>query len=100
MDDPSQANVIAGVESALGLQIEAVTTVTEKLDAAMHRLYASPGSPWTPPLSGGNVIIGPIRDHAVAELVAGASSGVGVTAGSSPTDHEARHCETSVSVAR
>src|SRR5438067_6023749 len=63
MDDPSQANVIADVESALGLQIEAVTSVTEKLEAAMHRLYASAGSPETR-RSGGDVIIAPIRDHA------------------------------------
>jgi len=69
MDDPSQADIIAGVESALGLQIEAVTTVTEKLEAAMHRLYASARSPEMRHLSGDDIIIGPVRDHAVAELI-------------------------------
>jgi len=69
MDDPSQADVIAGVQSALGLQIEAVTTVTEKLEAAMHRLYASARSPEMRHISSGNIIIGPVRDHAVAELI-------------------------------
>jgi MshEN domain len=75
MDDPSQAGIIAGVESALGLQIEVVTTLTEKLAAAMHRLYSSAGSPEMRPISGGNIIIGPIRDPAVAELVVRASPG-------------------------
>jgi len=75
MDDPSQAGIIAGVESALGLQIEVVTTVTEKLEAAMHRLYSSTGSPEMRAISGGNIIIGPVRDPAVAELVVRASPG-------------------------
>jgi len=69
MDDPSQADIIAGVESALGLQIEAVTTVTEKLEAAMHRLYASARSPEMRHISSDNIIIGPVRDHAVADLI-------------------------------
>jgi hypothetical protein len=69
MDDPSQADIIAGVESALGLQIEAVTTVTEKLESAIQRLYASARSPEMRHISSSNIIIGPVRDHAVAELI-------------------------------
>jgi hypothetical protein len=72
MDDPSQAGIIAAIESALGLQIEAVTTLTTKLEAAINRLYTSTGSFEMRPM-GGNVIVGPIRDHAVAELVIRAS---------------------------
>jgi len=39
-----------------------VTTVTEKLEAAMHRLYASARSPEMRHISSSNIIIGPVRD--------------------------------------
>jgi hypothetical protein len=69
MDDPSRADLIAIVERALGLQVETVTTVTAKLQAAIHRLYRSSKSLDVRPLNGRDLIIGPIRDHAVAELI-------------------------------
>jgi hypothetical protein len=72
MDDPSQASFIAEIEGALGLRIEIVTTTTEKLEAAMDRLYSSTGS-FEMRSIGGDLIVGPIRDPAVAELVVRAS---------------------------
>ena len=77
MDDPSQAAVIARLESTLGLQIETVTTTTEKFGAALHRLYGSPVPPDGPAVSGCNILIGPIRDHVVAELIVSGLRGVG-----------------------
>jgi hypothetical protein len=78
MDDPSQAAIVARLESTLGLQLETVTTTTEKLGAALHRLYGSPVPPDGPVVSGCNILIGPIRDHVVAELIVGGLRGVGV----------------------
>jgi Type II secretion system (T2SS), protein E, N-terminal domain len=68
MDNPAQVDTIAGLESFAGLEIEAVTSVPQKLRAAMERLYTPAEAPRIGP-SDGSVIIGPIRDHAVAELL-------------------------------
>jgi len=72
MDDPGQVDVITALERFFGLQVEAVTTIGSKLRAAIDRLYDPAGSPQIAP-SGGHMIIGPIRDHAVAELLMKAS---------------------------
>jgi hypothetical protein len=68
MDNPAQVDTIAGLESFAGLEIEAVTSVPQKLRAAMERLYTPAEAPRIGP-SDGSIIIGPIRDHAVAELL-------------------------------
>ena len=68
MDNPAQVDIVAGLETFAGLEIEAVTSVQQKLRAAMERLYAAAEAPRLGP-SDENIIIGPIRDHAVAELL-------------------------------
>jgi hypothetical protein len=68
MDDPARVDVIGELERSLGLQIEAVTTLASKLRAAMDRLYNPAGSRQGGP-SDGSIIVGRVRDYAVAELV-------------------------------
>jgi hypothetical protein len=72
MDNPAQVDVIAGLESFAGLEIEAVTSVQQKLRAAIERLYTPAEAPRIDP-GDGSIIIGPIRDHAVAELLLSAA---------------------------
>jgi len=73
MDNPAEVDTIAGLESLAGLEIEAVTAVQGKLRAAMERLYVPAERPpaEAQPIgpSDGSIIIGPVRDHAVAELL-------------------------------
>ena len=78
VDDPSQAAVIEGLEGHLRLQIEIVTTTTEKLMAAMKRLYGPPVVLDVDPFARRNILLGPIRDFVVAELAAHALRGVSV----------------------
>ena len=78
VDDPSQSAVIEGLEGHLRLQIEIVTTTTEKLMAAMKRLYGPPVTPAVEPIARRNILVGPIRDFLVAELAARALPGVSV----------------------
>ena len=68
MDDPAREDVIGELERSLGLQIEAVTSMASKLRAAMDRLYTPAGSRQVVP-SDGSIIVGRVRDYAVAELV-------------------------------
>ena len=72
MDNPAQVDVIAGLESFAGLEIEAVTSVQPKLRAAIERLYTPAEASRIDP-GDGSIIIGPIRDHEVAELLISAA---------------------------
>ena len=78
MDDPSQVEVIENLQDSLGLHIEIVTTTTEKLRAAMARLYGPPIPPDVNVFRRSNILIGPIRDHVVGDLVAKGLRGVAV----------------------
>jgi hypothetical protein len=68
MDNPGRDDVIEALERSTGLRVEAVTTLASKLKAAMDRVYAASAASEARP-SDGSVIIGPVRDYAVAELV-------------------------------
>ena len=78
VDDPSDIQMIERLETTLGLQIEIVTTTADKLKAAMHRLYGPPLADEVDVFGRRNILIGPIRDHLVAELVERGLRGVSV----------------------
>lgn len=78
VDDPSELQVIERLESSLGLQIEIVTTPLDKLKAAMHRLYGPPIAHEVDVFGRRNILIGPVRDHLVVELVDRGLRGVSV----------------------
>ncbi|MGH7279579.1 MAG: hypothetical protein ACREJG_12965 [Candidatus Rokuibacteriota bacterium] len=78
MDDPSRAAFIEELQITLGLQIEMVTTTTQKLKAALGRLYGPPAAPEVDVFSRRNILIGPIRDHVVADLAATELRGVSI----------------------
>jgi len=78
VDDPSQAALIEELEGSLGLQIEIVTTTTEKLVAAIKRLYGPALTPGADSVGRRNILVGPIRDFMVAELASRALPGVSV----------------------
>jgi hypothetical protein len=80
VDDPSDIQMIERLEGTLGLQIEIVTTTTDKLKAAMHRLYGPPSAHEVDVFGRRNVLIGPIRDHLVVDLVERGLRGVSVVA--------------------
>jgi hypothetical protein len=78
VDDPSRAEFIDRLQADLGLQIEIVTTTTDKLKAAIARLYGPPLPPNVNVFSRRNILIGPIRDPFVADLAAKGLRGVTV----------------------
>lgn len=78
VDDPSDMQTIERLESHLGLQIEIVTSMLEKLKAAMDRLYGPPVEHDVDVFGRRNILIGPIRDHLVVELVDRGLRGVSV----------------------
>jgi hypothetical protein len=78
MDDPSETQLVERLEFTLGLQIEVVTTTTEKLKAAMRRLYGPPLAHEVDVFAQRNILIGPVRDHLVVELVERGLRGVSV----------------------
>jgi len=78
MDDPSQVEVIEHLQAGLGLHIETVTATTQKLKAAMARLYGPPVAPDVNVFRRANILVGPVRDHLVADLVAQGLRGVAV----------------------
>ena len=78
MDDPSQVEIIENLQAGLGLHVEIVTTTTAKLKAAMARLYGPPTQPDVNVFRRSNILVGPIRDHVVADLVAKGLRGVAV----------------------
>jgi hypothetical protein len=78
VDDPAELEVIERLESSLGLQIEIVTTTFDKLKAAMHRLYGPPVVHEVDVFGRRNILIGPVRDHLVVELVDRGLRGVSV----------------------
>ena len=65
VDDPSDMQMI----ERLNLQIEIVTSTLNKLKAALHRLYGPPVTHDVDVFGRRNILIGPIRDHLVIELV-------------------------------
>jgi len=77
MDDPSQAVVIEMLEEDLRLHVETVTTTTDKLQAALGRLYGPP-MPRDDVPRDRNILIGPVRDPFVIELASKALKGVTV----------------------
>ena len=78
VDDPSDMQIIERLEGHLGLQIEIVTSTLDKLKAAMHRLYGPPITHDVDVFGRRNILIGPIRDHLVVELVDRGLRGVSV----------------------
>jgi hypothetical protein len=80
VDDPSDIQMIERLEATLGLQIEIVTSTIEKLKGAMHRLYDTSRAHDVDVFGRRNVLIGPIRDHLVVELVEVGLRGVSVVA--------------------
>jgi len=72
MDNPAREDVIEALERSTGLRVEAVTALTPKLRAAIDRLYTATDASQLGPTEG-SVIIGPVRDYAVAELILRAS---------------------------
>jgi hypothetical protein len=78
VDDPSELQVIERLESSLGLQIEIVTAPLDTLKAAMHRLYGPPIAHEVDVFGRRNILIGPVRDHLVVELVDRGLRGVSV----------------------
>jgi hypothetical protein len=68
MDNPGRDDVIETLERSTGLRVEAVTSLASKLKVALDRVYGAPAASEVRPSDGG-VIIGPVRDYAVAELV-------------------------------
>ena len=69
MDDPSRVELIEALQAGLGLHIETVMATPEKLKAAMSRLYGPPLAPHVDVFRQRNILIGPVRDQLVAELV-------------------------------
>jgi hypothetical protein len=55
-----------------------VTTTTEKLKAGMRRLYGPPLAHEVDVFAQRNILIGPVRDHLVVELVERGLRGVSV----------------------
>ena len=78
VDDPSDMQMIERLEAQLGLQIEIVTSTLDKLKAAMHRLYGPPITHDVDVFGRRNILIGPVRDHLVVELVDRGLRGVSV----------------------
>ena len=78
VDDPSEMQIIERLEGHLGLQIEIVTTMLDKLKAAIHRLYGPPIAHEVDVFGRRNILIGPVRDHLVVELVDRGLRGVSV----------------------
>jgi hypothetical protein len=76
MDDPSRAEFIERLQLDLGLHVEVVTTILEKLKAALARLYGPSAPPEVDVFARRRLVIGAIRDHVVAELAGRALPGV------------------------
>jgi len=80
VDDPSNIQMIERLEATLGVQIEIVTSTIEKLKGAMHRLYGPSMAHEVDVFGRRNILVGPIRDHLVVELVELGLRGVSVLA--------------------
>ncbi|TMQ17694.1 MAG: hypothetical protein E6K82_20940 [Candidatus Rokuibacteriota bacterium] len=78
MDDPSRAEFIERLQFDLSLHIEVVTTTTQKLKAAMARLYGPAALPDVDVFGRRSLLIGAIRDHVVTDLAGKALRGVSV----------------------
>lgn len=76
MDDPSRVELIEALQGGLGLHIETVMATPDKLKTAMSRLYGPPLAPHVDVFRQRNILIGPIRDQLVAELVTKGLRGV------------------------
>lgn len=76
MDDPSRVELIEALQAGLGLNVETVMATPEKLKSSMCRLYGPPLAPHVDVFRQRNILIGPIRDQLVAELVSKGLRGV------------------------
>jgi hypothetical protein len=76
MDDPSRVELIEALQTGLGLNIETVMATPDKVKTAMSRLYGPPLAPHVDVFRQRNILIGPIRDQLVAELVSRGLRGV------------------------
>ena len=76
MDDPSQTELIETLQAGLGLRLETVMSTPDKLKAAMSRLYGRPQAPHVDVFRQRNILIGPVRDQVVADLVSKGLRGV------------------------
>jgi Type II secretion system (T2SS), protein E, N-terminal domain len=76
MDDPSRVELIEALQTGLGLHVETVMATPDKLKTAMSRLYGPPLAPHVDVFRQRNILIGPIRDQLVAELVSKGLRGV------------------------
>ncbi len=68
-DDPSRTEMIEALQSGLGVHVETVMATPDKLKAAMARLYGPPMAPHVDVFRQRNILIGPLRDQHVADLV-------------------------------
>lgn len=80
VDDPSETELIERLEFTLRLQIEVVTSTSDRLRAALQRLYGPPAPHDVDAFGRRNILIGPIRDHLVVELANRALRGVSALA--------------------
>jgi hypothetical protein len=69
VDDPSRTEMIEALQSGLGVHVETVMATPDKLKSAMARLYGPPVPAHVDVFRQRNILIGPIRDQHVAELV-------------------------------
>jgi hypothetical protein len=76
MDDPSRVELVGALQTGLGLNVETVMATPDKLKTAMSRLYGPPLAPHVDVFRQRNILIGPIRDQLVAELVSKGLRGV------------------------
>ena len=76
MDDPSRVELIEALQGGLGLHVETVMATPDKLKTAMSRLYGPPLAPHVDVFRQRNILIGPLRDQLVAELVGKGLRGV------------------------
>jgi hypothetical protein len=68
MDDPAQTELVEDVQARLKLHIETVMSTTQKLKAAIARLYGPPTTRPTEACRLSSILIGPVRDEFVANL--------------------------------
>jgi len=69
MADPTQAALVENLETTLHMHVEIVMAAAEQIRAAIRRLYDPTPTPDVNPHRRQNILIGPLRDRVVADLV-------------------------------